>query len=50
MEFRILHRRNKAVNRILTLDFRRANFDLSKDLLGGILWLRVLEGKGANES
>jgi len=32
------------------LDFRRDNFDLFKDLLGGIPWVRALEGKGAKES
>lgn len=38
VEFRILCGRNKAI-RIATLDFRKACFDLFKDLLRGILWL-----------
>ena len=36
VEFRILHERNKASDRIETVDFRRANFNLFKDLLGDI--------------
>jgi len=28
VEFRILHGRNKAISRIITLEFRRANYDL----------------------
>lgn len=34
MEFRILHGRNWAKSRIATLDFRRANSNLFKDLPG----------------
>ncbi|GAB0209615.1 hypothetical protein GRJ2_003427200 [Grus japonensis] len=50
VEFRILHGRSRAISRITTLDFRRANFGLFKDLLGRIPWVRALEGKGAQES
>ncbi|GAB0207239.1 mitochondrial enolase superfamily member 1 [Grus japonensis] len=51
VEFRILHGRSRAISRITTLDFRRANFGLCKDLLGRIPWVRALEGKGgAQES
>ena len=50
VEFKILSGRSKAISRIATLDFRRANFDLFWDLLGAIPWARVLEGKGASES
>ena len=50
VEFSILHGRNKAVSRIATLDFKRENFNLFNDLLGGILWIRSLEGKGTHES
>ena len=42
--------RSKAKSGIATLDFWRANFDLFQDLLGGISWARLLEGKGACES
>ncbi|GAB0206830.1 hypothetical protein GRJ2_003148600 [Grus japonensis] len=49
VEFRILRGRSRAVSRITTLDFRRANFGLFRDLLGTIPWVRDLEGKGAQE-
>ena len=42
--------RSKAKSRIATLDFWRANFDLFQDLLGGISWAKLLEGKAACES
>jgi len=35
VEFRILHGGSRAISRIKTLDLRRANFGLSKELLGG---------------
>lgn len=35
VEFRVLHRRNRTLNRIEIPDFRRSNFDF-KDLLEGI--------------
>ncbi|GAB0209097.1 hypothetical protein GRJ2_003375400 [Grus japonensis] len=50
VEFRILRGRSRTMSRITTLDFRRANFGLFKDLLGRIPWDRALEGKGAQES
>jgi len=31
------------------LGLRRANFGLFNELLGGILWVRALEGKGVQE-
>ena len=46
VEFRLLRGRSRATSRITTLDFRRANFGLFKDLLGGIPWVRALEGRG----
>lgn len=50
VEFRILHEGNKAVSRTTTLNFRRANFGLLKDLLGGIPRVKALEEKGVEES
>ncbi|GAB0189216.1 mitochondrial enolase superfamily member 1 [Grus japonensis] len=50
MEFRILCGRSTAISRITTLDFRRANFGLFKDLLGRIPWVKALEGRGVQES
>jgi len=49
VEFRILCGRSRAISRIKTLDFRRANFGLFKELLGGLLWVRALEGRGVQE-
>ena len=49
VEFRILHGGSRAISRIKTLDFMSANFDLFKELLGGILWVRVLEVMGVQE-
>jgi len=50
VEFRILCGGSRSISRIKTLDFRRANFGLFKDLLGGIPWVRALEGRGVQES
>ena len=36
VEFRILCGGSRSISRTATLDFRRANSDLFKDLLGGI--------------
>ena len=47
--FRILRGGSRAVSRTKTLDLRRANFGLFKDLLGGIPWVRALEGRGVQE-
>jgi len=45
VEFRILRGGSRAISRIKTLDLRRANFGLFKELLGGIPWARALEGR-----
>jgi len=49
VEFRILRGGSRAISRIKTLDFSRANFALFKELLGGIPWARALEGRGVQE-
>jgi len=36
--------------RITALNFRKANFGLFKELLGGIPWVRALESRGVQES
>jgi len=46
VNFRIMYGGSRAISRIKTLDFRRANFGLLKELLGGIPWIRALEGRG----
>jgi len=50
LEFKTLHGGSRAISRIKTLDFMSANFGLFKKLLGGIPWVRVLEGRGVQES
>lgn len=42
VEFRILHGRNRAIGSITALEFQRADLDVFENLLGGILWVRVL--------
>jgi len=37
-------------SKLATLDFRRADFGLLRDLLGRIPWDKALEGIGAQES
>jgi len=49
VEFRILQGRSRAESRIVTLDFRRADFVLFGDLLGRIPWVRALKGKGVQD-
>jgi len=50
VKFRILHGGSRAISRITTLDFRRANFGLLRDLLGRNSWVRALEGRGVQET
>jgi len=49
VEFRILRGGSSAISRIKTLDLRRANFGLFKELLAEIPWARALEGRGIQE-
>jgi len=46
VEFRILRGGSRTISRIKTLDLRKADFGFFKDLLGGIPWVRALEGRG----
>lgn len=46
MEFSILWGGIRAIGKIITLEFRRANFGLFRDLLGWIPWKHSLEGRG----
>ncbi|PKU46097.1 rna-directed dna polymerase from mobile element jockey- hypothetical protein [Limosa lapponica baueri] len=50
IEFRIVSSTRKPISRTETLDFRRANFDLFKKLLGEIPGDKALESRGAHES
>jgi len=50
VNFRILRGGSRAINRIKILDFRRVNFGLFKELLGGILWATALAGRRVQEN
>jgi len=50
VEFRILCGGSRARSRNTTLDLRRANSGLFRDLLGRIQWVRALEGRGVQAS
>jgi len=49
VEFSFLRGGSKVTCRIKTLDLRKDNFGLFKELLGGIPWDRALEGRGVQE-
>ncbi|GAB0207593.1 mitochondrial enolase superfamily member 1 [Grus japonensis] len=50
VELRILRAARRARSKLTTLDFRRADFGLFRDLLGRIPWDKALEGRGAQDS
>ncbi|GAB0207839.1 mitochondrial enolase superfamily member 1 [Grus japonensis] len=50
VEFKILRAARRARSKLTTLDFRRADFGLFRDLLGRIPWDKALEGRGAQDS
>jgi len=50
VEFRIMHGGSRVISRIKTLDFRRANLGLFKELLGGIPWARALKAGGSKSA
>ncbi|GAB0208907.1 hypothetical protein GRJ2_003356400 [Grus japonensis] len=50
VEFKILRAARRAHSNLTTLDFRRAGFGLSRDLLGRVPWDKALEGRGAQDS
>ncbi|GAB0188220.1 hypothetical protein GRJ2_001287300 [Grus japonensis] len=50
VEFRILRAARRALSKLTTLDFSRADFGLFRDLLGRIPWDKALEGRGAQDS
>jgi len=50
VNFRILRGGSRVISKIKTLDFKRANFGLFRDLLGEIPWVRALEGRGVQQS
>ncbi|GAB0209752.1 hypothetical protein GRJ2_003440900 [Grus japonensis] len=50
VEFRMLRAARGTHCKLTTLDFRRADFGLFRDLLGRIPWDKALEGRGAQDS
>ena len=50
VEFKILRALRRAHSKLTTLDLRRADFGLFRDLLGRVPWDKALEGRGAQES
>ena len=50
VEFKILRAARRAHSKLPTLDFRRADFGLFRDLPGRVAWDKALEGRGAQES
>ncbi|GAB0179954.1 mitochondrial enolase superfamily member 1 [Grus japonensis] len=49
-EFKILRAARRAHSKLTTLDFRRADFGLFRDLLGRVPWDKALEGRGTQDS
>ncbi|GAB0178004.1 hypothetical protein GRJ2_000265700 [Grus japonensis] len=50
MEFKMLRAARRAHSKLTTLDFRKADFSLFRDLLGRIPWDKVLEGGRTQDS
>ncbi|GAB0181438.1 hypothetical protein GRJ2_000609100 [Grus japonensis] len=50
VEFKILRAVRRVHSKLTTLDLRRADFGLFRDLLGRVPWDKALEGRGAQES
>ena len=50
VDFKILRAVRKVYSKLATLDFRRADFGLFRDLLGGVPGDTALEGRGTQES
>ncbi|GAB0193305.1 hypothetical protein GRJ2_001795800 [Grus japonensis] len=49
VEFKVLRAVRRVHSKLTALDFRRADFGLSRDLLGRMPWDKALEGIGAQE-
>lgn len=46
VEFMIFRTKKRLILNLTSLDFRRADFNLLKDLLGRVSWDKALMGKG----
>jgi len=49
VELKILRAARRVHSKLTTLEFRRADFGLCRDLLGKVPWDEALEGRGARE-
>ena len=50
VEFKILRVLKRVHSKLATQNFRRADFELFRELLGKVTWEKSLEGRGAQES
>ena len=50
VEFAVLRGMGQAKNKVRTLNFRKANFQLFKELVNGTPWETALRDKGAEQS
>ena len=50
VEFKIFRASKRVRSRLATLDLRRANIDLFRELLSRVTWEKALEGRGSYES
>ena len=50
VEFKILRVPKRVQSKLAALDFRRANFELFRELLERVTWEKALEGRNAQES
>ena len=49
VEFKTLRVSKRALSKLVALDFRRADFELFRELLGRVTWEKVLGGRAAQE-
>ena len=49
VEFNILRASKRVCSKVATLDFRRADFELFRELLGRVTWEKALEGRGVQD-
>ncbi|PKU48684.1 glycerol kinase [Limosa lapponica baueri] len=50
VEFKIHRAARRVCSKLSTLDFRKADFGLLRDLIGRVVWEKELEGRGPQES
>ncbi|GAB0186157.1 hypothetical protein GRJ2_001081000 [Grus japonensis] len=50
VEFKTFRAVRRVHSKLTTLDFRRAEFGLFRDLLGRLQWDKALEGRGSKKS